>query len=255
MLIDIHNHVITGLDDGAKTNEESLQMLKKAANNNIKKLIVTPHFKEQKYENTRDIICNRLDELKKLVNENNIDIELYPGSEIFLTKKTNNLLNSGEIQTLNNTKYILVEMFPLAKYRLYDFKEELYNLKVDGYKVILAHPERYDFTHDDPNTIYDLVDEGYYIQVNVNCLNSHHPNFKTVRKLLDHNLVQFVASDAHSYNSRPLDLQKGYDYIIDNYGKDYADLLFYENPLNIIENKEVRLGDYRKIKKKKFFFI
>lgn len=255
MFIDIHNHVISGLDDGAESIEESIQMLKRALDNNIKKLIVTPHYRENIYENDKAIINHKLTELKNLINKNQIDIELYPGSEIFLSKNTSGLLREGSLQTLNNTKYILIELYPISKYNAFNFMEELYNLSLDGYKIILAHVERYDFTHENPNMIYDLVNEGFYMQINVNSLKPHHPNYKASKKLLDHNLVQFIASDAHSYLARPLELQNGYNCVKRKYGEERANRLFYENPLKIIEDKEIDIGEIKKIKKRKFLFI
>jgi len=248
--IDIHNHVLAQIDDGAKTDEETLQLLKMAEENNIEKLIVTPHYKETILENTKDIVQMKFNILKSMIEENNIKVEVYPGCEIFLSKQTSSLLNSQKIQTLNNSSYILVEVNRLTEFWLYDLKEELYNLSVDGYKVILAHPERYQITHANPNYIYELVSEGHYMQVNVNSLSKTHANHKIVKKLLDHRLVHFIASDAHDLIHRPLKLEMGYEFVKKNYNQKYADDLFYNNPLKVISNEPIQINGHKKISNK-----
>lgn len=251
----MHNHILYGIDDGAKTIEETIQMLKLAANTNIEQIIVTPHFKENIFHNQKDIIETKVSELKQILIDNNLSIKIHPGSEIFLSKNTLNLLNNQKLQTLNNSNYVLVETHIVSDYQLINVQEELYNLKIDGHQVILAHPERYENTHDNPNFVYDLVSDGFYMQINVNSLKENHPYHKVVRKLLDNNLVHFIASDSHDLNNRPPLLDKGYQFIKKNYGLDYANDLFYNNPLSVINNEQIEIRDFQKIKVKKNFFF
>lgn len=253
--IDIHNHILAQIDDGAKTEHETLQFLKMADENHIEKLIVTPHFKEGVFENTKEIIQKKMTDLNRMILENDIKVQVYPGCEIFLSKKTPHFLNQKTLHTLNNSSYILVETHRLNDFWLLNLKEELYNLSVDGYKIILAHPERYEITHKNPNLIYELVNEGHYMQVNVNSLSTQHPNYKIVKKLLDHRLVHFIATDAHDLKHRPLKFEAGYDFIKKQYDQKYADDLFYNNPLRVISNDEIKMNDYRKIKTKKFLLF
>lgn len=252
--IDIHNHILFGLDDGVKTREETIATLKLAEKYNIEKLILTPHFKEGIFENHQETIFLKFNEIKDIIEKNKINIEVYPGSEIFLTKRTTDLLASKKIHTLNNTKYILVETYFESNMMIYDLKEELYNLSVDGYKVILAHPERYEFTHNDIDYIYSLVRDGHLMQVNVTSLRSKSRHHKIVAKLLDHNLVHFIASDAHDLNDRPLKLIDGYEQIKKKYSKQLADDLFYNNPLKVINDEPIKTGDEKKVKTRKWFF-
>ncbi len=253
--IDIHNHIVSNVDDGAKTEKQTIQMLKSAEKDHIEKLVITPHYKENVFENTKVIIQEKLKELKLLIEENHINIEVYPGSEIFLSKNTSSLLSTHQIQTLNDSNYILVETHRFASAMLLNLKEELYNLSIDGYKVILAHPERYEFTHNHINDIYNLVSEGHLMQVNVNCLNTSHPNYKIVKKLLDNNLIHFIASDAHDPIQRPLQLAFGYEFIKKHYGMPKADDLFYNHPLQVIESKLIEVKDFYPVKDKKFFLF
>ncbi len=253
--IDMHNHIMYGIDDGAKTLEETIQLLKLAANTNVEQLIVTPHFKENIFHNQKNNIETKVNEIKQILLEHNIDMNIYPGSEIFLSKNTLDLLNNQKLQTLNNSQYVLIETHMVKDYQMINVREELYNLKIDGYQVILAHPERYENTRIDPNFVYDLVSDGYYMQINVNSLKENHPNHKIVKKLLDNNLVHFVASDSHNLSNRPPLLDKGYQFVEKHYGKDYANDLFYNNPLSVINNEQIKIRDFQKIKSKKFFFF
>lgn len=254
MYIDIHNHVLPEVDDGARNISEAINLLKQAEQDGIEKLILTPHYSENRFVNEKDSIIKPFFNIKQACLDNNINIELYLGSEILLSPNTSSLLKERKISTLNDSKYLLVEVYPISSYWLFNLKEELYNLSLDGYKVILAHPERYDVTHNNPNFIYELVNDGHYMQINVNSLKPKHPNHKIVRKLLDANLVHFIASDAHSLHSRPLELSYGYDFLKKNYGKDYADKLFYQNQLCVIKNENIEKGVISKIRKKLFFF-
>ncbi len=253
--IDIHNHVLPLLDDGAKSFDDAVMMLKQAEKDGIAKIIVTPHYKSAVWINGKETINLQLSKLKGVLKEEQINIELYPGSEIFLSNDIADLLSKGFLQTLNNSRYILVEMSYLSDFWTFNLKEELYNLKLDGYKIILAHPERYDITYNKPGFIYELVEEGHYMQINVSSLNPRHAGYKIVNTLLEHNLVHFVASDAHSLKHRPIILSDGYQYICKNYGKAYADDLFYHNPLRVLEDADIKLNNIKRIKERKFLIF
>ena len=188
-------------------------------------------------------------ELKQIIDDNKFPLEIFKGSEIYLSENTANLLANNVIQTLNNTQYILVETHRISSDGIINLQEELYNLAVDGYKIILAHPERYDFTYNNPQLIYELVKQGHYMQINVNSLNDKHPNHKIVCKLLDHNLVHFVCSDAHDLINRPLQLDYGYTFIKKHYGEEKAKALFYGNALKVINNEIIPINNIKPLKK------
>jgi len=254
MFIDIHNHILNGIDDGAKSYEDTLTMLKKAENDQIKKLIFTPHFAEGVFENNANIIHKKIEEAKEIIKRFQIDIEVYPGSEIFLTQNTNALLNKKVLQTINHSNRILIETHRLSQHLHFNVNDELYNISVDGYQPIIAHPERYQYVHQNPNHVFDWVSEGYLIQLNVDSIiDPKRPQFKLAKRLLDHNLVHFIASDAHGVDHRPPILSFGYELIKNKYGINRANELFYDNPLKLIKNQKISISG-EKIKEKKWFF-
>ena len=139
---DLHSHILFGIDDGSNDISESISLLKSAEEQGITDLVLTPHYiEESKYTCNNEEKNKRFDELKQKAKENGISINLYLGNEVFMTENFLELLEKKEIQTINNTRYILFE-FPMSN-MLYNSKEILYNLVVSGYVPILAHPERY----------------------------------------------------------------------------------------------------------------
>jgi protein-tyrosine phosphatase len=254
-LIDIHNHMMFGIDDGAQTKLDTINMLKKAEQDGIKQILLTPHFKERVFENTKAIIDANMQTMEALIKDHGIDVRLYFGSEIYLSKHTNDLLNEGTLKTLNDSNYILLETHRSQAFQTLDFDEECYNLSVDGYKIIIAHPERYQFIQDNLNKVYDYVNRGYYIQLNVNSLlDPKHPLYKTSKTLLDHRLVHFIASDAHDLVKRPPLLSEAYQWVETKYGSQYAKELFIDNAAKVLNNENIKSQDYEKISKRRWFF-
>lgn len=254
--IDVHNHSIYGIDDGAKTKEETLNMLKMAEKDNIERLILTPHYKEGTVENNKDIILSKFEETQQLIDDNKLNIKIYPGCEIYLSENTSDLINNNVFQTMNNTKYILVETHRIKTYITFNIEEELYNLAIDGYKPIIAHPERYQIIKENPDRVLDLVNEGYLIQINASSLvDSRRTHYKVARKLLDNNLVHFIATDAHNSNRRQPILSNAYELIKRRYGLNKANDLFYNNSLKIINNENIEIKKQKKFKKRSLFFF
>lgn len=254
--IDIHNHIIFGLDDGAKTEDETIQMLKQAADDGIEKIILTPHYVESKYENTKDVIEKKKEAIDQLIEEHHIPIEVYYGCEIYMSDDVLDKVNEGELMTMNGTKYVLVETKRSRHFSKISFDDALYNFRVDGYYPIVAHPERYQMVYENPNRVYNWIEDGCYIQVNAtSLLDPKKPSFKVAKKLLDHHLVHFVATDAHDPKYRPAVLSDAYQFVKKRYGADYAELLFYTNPLKLINGEQISTNGAKPVKKKRFFFF
>lgn len=201
-MLDIHCHILYSLDDGAKSIEESATMLKIANDDGIKKIYASPHYVSNYFEPDYDEIIQKVELLNSIAEQKNLDIKVFPGNEVMLDKNTKHLLKEKKIITLNNSKYILIElpMDNLPDYAL----DEIYELRVLGLIPILAHPERYKFIIDKPYLINDLVKEGCLIQINSGSIRGVFGKNvqKTARKLIEHGICSFVASDAHSSNIR-----------------------------------------------------
>lgn len=197
-MIDIHNHLLYGIDDGSKTIEESIDVLKDMEKCGYTDIILTPHYIDgSRYSNNRDNNLERLNILKEEVKKNNISINLYLGNELFMDDDISDLLTNNQISSLNNTKYLLIELPMSGEYPGY--QEEFKDLIDKGYKVILAHPERYLTFQDDYDLIYELLDMGILFQCNIDSLIGKYGPYaqEMIIRLLKEGRVSFLATDIH----------------------------------------------------------
>ena len=202
---DIHSHLLPAIDDGSASIEESVKLLKELEAKGVTDIVLTPH-----YVNGSKYNCNVIKkhekylELSKSVYENNIGINLYLGNEIFIDDDLLSLLQNKEVESINNSKYLLIEfsLYEYPKYAIDLFKE----LMSKGYKVILAHPERYSYM--DFKMFDELKEIGILFQGNYLSLYDKygHDARKKIKKLLKKGYISFLASDIH--HSVDLDLKK-----------------------------------------------
>ena len=206
---DIHSHLLVGIDDGSESFEESIKILKLMEKSGITDLIITPHYVENSQYN-----CNNKDKkelFKQLIekkDENNININLYLGNEVFFTSNIIDLIKQGEIRTLNNTRYLLIE-FPL--HNIYNNTlEVIQRLVSKGVIPVLAHPERYEVFQNNPDIIKEYLRAGVLMQGNFTSLFGKYG--PTPKKLLTYYLknewITFLGSDTHhevKYDTRKLE--------------------------------------------------
>ena len=195
--VDIHNHLIPSIDDGAKTLEDSLTLIKRIHSYGIENIICTPHIMEGVWENTPEIILNQLEKLQIHLNENNLsNITISAAAEYMLDGNFNKLLSKGNLLTLKDS-YLLVEMsYISAPVNLF---ETLFNIQIAGYTPVLAHPERYNFYHQDFDMYKKLKEAGCLFQINLLSLSNYygkHVN-TTALRLLKENMIDFAGSDTH----------------------------------------------------------
>jgi protein-tyrosine phosphatase len=205
---DIHTHIIPFVDDGSPDLETSVNMIKHEIDIGVTEIICTPHHIYRRYEATVEVIKERFNFLKEEVERLNLPIKLYLGQEICYSHREDiiAMLKKGELLTLNNSNRVLLE-FSFTR-EPEDILDIIYNFNVNGYEVIIAHVERYEWM--DYNKVLALRNEGALIQINSNSYLglTTWKEKRFVKKLLKHNLVDFVASDTHSF--RPSTLDKSY---------------------------------------------
>lgn len=234
MYIDIHCHIISDIDDGAKDEAMALEMLKIAERKGTGHIIATPHYV---YGNTRygfNTIIEKCEALNRLAASAGINITVYPGCEVFITPELIELYEQGLIGTLANSRYMLVE-FPMMSIPPYT-DNVLYNLQLKGITPIIAHPERCSEIQYDPERLKSFIDRGILAQVNSGSITGLYgrESKKTAMRLIKEDLVQFVASDAHSASGRNPDMSKAAAIIEKNYGLKMRNDLFSLNPTKII---------------------
>lgn len=201
--VDIHSHVLPGVDDGSKSFEESLTLLKRIQSYGIKKVVLTPHIMNGVWENTKDQLEQRLADLRKyLTRENFTGIDISLAAEYMLDSNFNEILKPEQLLTIKDN-YVLIEMSYLsAPINLY---ETLFAIQVAGYIPILAHPERYSFFHQNYQEYFKLKEVGCTFQINLLSLSNYYGKDvnQIAIKLLKDNLIDFAGSDTH--NERHLD--------------------------------------------------
>lgn len=207
-MIDIHTHIIPYVDDGSPNLETSIAMIKHELAIGVDEIIATPHHIYSRYESTVEVIKERFNFLCEEVKKQNLPVTLYLGQEIYFTHKEDiiQMLKEGKLLTLNNTNRVLLE-FSFHR-EPEDLLDIIYNFNVNGYQVIIAHVERYEWmTY---SKVVALRSEGALIQINSDSYLGYTSwkEKRFVRKLLKNNLVDYVASDTHSF--RPSTLDKSY---------------------------------------------
>ena len=210
-MIDIHTHVIPNVDDGSPSLSESINMIKHEISIGVDSIICTPHHIFHRYEKTVEEIKSQFELLKAEVEKENLPVKLYLGQEICYTHREDiiGMLKAGKLLTLNNTNRVLLEFHFQREPE--DLLDIIYNFGVNGYEVIVAHVERYDWMTIDK--VKALRSEGALIQINSNSYlgMTTWKEKRMTRKLIKLGLVDYVASDTHSF--RPSTLDKSFNKI------------------------------------------
>lgn len=205
--VDVHSHFIPGIDDGAQTIEESLDLLRKMQEFGYKKIITTPHVMEDYYKNTPEIILGGLEKVKKAIEENGLNIEIEASAEYNLDSGFEEIIKENKLLTFGgDKKYVLFELsFYNEPKRL---KEVIWELSTSGYQPILAHVERYPYWHKKWDKIEDIVNRDVKLQVNIGSFTGVYglEVKNTAHRLVDEGLVDLIGSDCH--NLRHIDMIK-----------------------------------------------
>lgn len=225
---DIHHHILYGIDDGAATPQKMYEMLQKAAEDNIGRIVATPHVTPGVKRFDRDQYDRALCDARRYCDEKGLDIELYEGCEILYTSQTPNFLADGRIPTMADTDYVLVEFSPDVRFER--FKEALDSLQGYGYLPIVAHVERYACLAQHPARAEKIKEEmDVYFQVNCSSIignkKSSMGNHRFVEKLLDWDLIDAIGSDAHSPNMRAVHMREAWQKLKKEFGAAYANEL------------------------------
>lgn len=238
-MLDLHCHILPGLDDGAECMEESCEMAQLAVESGIRGVVATPHCNiPGGYRNYwSDYLRAQLPELQYHLQQKNIPLKLYMGMEVFATNDVPELLAAGKILTLNNTRYLLIE---------FDFEESytraqriLQHICDAGAIPVIAHPERYAIVQQDLAYVREIKDMGCLLQLNKGSLYGAfgRTSRRCAHKLLQNRLADTVASDAHGPYRRTPYMRDAHEVVCRDYSMEYAQLLFRDNPFRILANQ------------------
>ncbi|XFA98545.1 CpsB/CapC family capsule biosynthesis tyrosine phosphatase [Candidatus Izemoplasma sp. B36] len=224
-MIDIHTHILPNVDDGSPDLETSIELIKNEINQGVTDIFVTPHYyKYRGYLSSSEQNKKIFDMLVDRVNELELKINLYLGMEVYYTIDMLKLLENNTLSTMNHSSYVLIE-FSLNK-ELESIPEAINNLTAKGYVPIIAHPERYPYLT--KISEYEYIKRmGALIQVNASSINGYYGRKvkKFVLNLIKNNLVDFVASDIHSF--RTSKLLDAYNLVKKQFSEETAKKLFF----------------------------
>lgn len=202
--VDIHQHLLHGLDDGPRTFEESLEMLDASYEDGVRTIIATPHVTPGEEPFPLDVYQKRLAAIDSYIQSNSLAIQVLAGAEILYTEATLRLLQAGAVPTLASSRYVLVEFTPAVAYEtLFEAARRLANA---GYIPVIAHIERYDCLVRTPKHAQALR-ESINLRLQVNCSTIIRPkgfwHKRFIKAVLAWQAVDYVATDAHGINWRP----------------------------------------------------
>lgn len=255
MLVDIHNHILFGLDDGAQNIDETARMARQAVKNGITHIIATPHHKNGKYDNPATVILSRVNEVNNLLQTLEIPLTVLPGMEIHLHGDIVKGLKQSptDLLTLNQTnKYILIEL-PYS--HIPHFTEEIfYELQLLGYVPVIAHAERNREFQKHPNQLYNLIQKGALAQITAASVTGVFGRElqKFSRRLFKHSLVHFIATDAHNTDRRGFELKSAYEYINLHFSEKHVRYL-QENAIKLVNDLDFSVWQPSKFEKRTKF--
>ena len=237
-ITDLHSHILFDIDDGAVTIEESVEMLRMAAQQGVRNVFCASHHWQAELSNY-DLNFRLLEEC---VKSEGIDIKLYKGMEILCENdsylpETLRDIKSGAAKSLNNTDYVLIEMSPfMTAWEIFECANTIF--EQTGKKVVLAHIERYSILNGEDEVLQHLKELGCLFQINAYSLvKEKHDDIRNfARKLLSEKLVDLIGSDSHRIDHRPPELLSGVKFIYENCDKEYADAVCFGNAERLIQN-------------------
>ena len=227
-MIDIHSHILYGVDDGAKTLDDSLAMLQAAVASGTTDIVATPHA-DIEYKFQPELIRERMAELNAA---NQAEVRIHRGCDFHLTfDNVADALANPTKYTINHKRYLLVELSDMVIFK--STEPDFLRLQDAGMLLVITHPERNPLLRQRLEMIRKWVSLGYYTQITAQSLFGR---FGTKAKafseiLLQENLVHFIASDGHDIKHRPPTLDEAFRYVSKYYGEKRAVTLFFTNPL------------------------
>ena len=219
---DLHSHILPGIDDGAPDMGVSLNMLRGFVELGYKKVITTPHVMSDFYPNTKEKILESFEALKIAAAEAHIGLELGVAAEYFIDENFQNRIGTGELLPIVN-KEVLVEFSMFSEPPM--LKEVIFSMVTRGYKPVIAHPERYNFLHQDFDRYAEFKDRGCLLQLNLLSVSGYYgPGARKIaEKILDKGLYDYCGSDAHhekhlqslknALSSKSIGLISGYPFL------------------------------------------
>lgn len=235
-MIDLHCHILPGIDDGAKDLEVSIQMARMAVDDGIVTTVCTPHITPGIYNNDAWIIQEKIELLQNALDERQIPLELLSGADIHIAPDLGQKMNEGVYPTVAGTRYFLFEPpHHVVPPRIVELAKQLLDM---GYIPLLTHPERLTWIDGHYDIVERLDEAGCAVQITAAAITGRFgkgPQYWSER-MLDEGRVDVVASDAHNLTGRPPVLSAARDAVSERLGENAGQIMVEDNPLLILQN-------------------
>lgn len=253
-MIDIHSHILYGVDDGPSTQKDAILMLEKAIKEGITEIVSTSHAYHPQYSAEANLVKQKLIALQQEVVEQQLPLKLHLGHEVRLRDNLIELLKEEKIHTLAGSKYLLLELPSqgIPKYTT----DVIHALLSENILPIIAHPERNRAIAENPARLTKLISHGAIAQITAGSLAGHFGRGiqKLSLQLVDANLVHTYGSDVHNLKTRPYKFDAGLRYLEKQKRLDAVDI-FLENNARIVENDEIIILEPEGLEKPKWWNI
>lgn len=247
-MLDLHSHILPNLDDGAKNFDVSIEMLSISKNEGVEYICATPHFIPGDFEITRGQYEETWGQLNQLRAINNIPVAIVKGLEIYMHHELPKYYKEKRIWGINDGSYILIEL-PMEQFPIYT-EEIFYELRLLGLHPIIAHPERNLRIIKDSELLYNLIEQGVYVQINSGSLLGHYGKDpkRIAEELVKASAVHFVGSDGHSINSRAPKIKDALK-LIEKQNLNLAKIIA-SNEEKLLSNEEIEIEEIKRQKKR-----
>jgi len=243
-MIDLHTHILPGVDDGVDTEDEAVEFARVALADGVRVIVATPHSKEGTWDNDRDSVLAGVERLRRRFEDEGLDLVLEPGAEVHLCPELVQRVRDGRATTLaDNGKTLLLEL-SLTQYPV-ELDKLVFELKLAGLEILLAHPERIRYFQEDSSRYEELVRIGAYGQITTGSIlgkfGSRAREYS--EELLRKGLVHVLASDAHNVRGRPPRMTPALEAAIPLVGERYARAMADDVPRALLEGSAPEIPD------------
>lgn len=251
-MIDIHCHIIPGVDDGPANYSQFVALVNMAVLEGITHLYATPHHMNGKYNNTKQTILERVQYCNKLIESEGISLMIHPGQEVRIHRGIFDSIAKDEILTLDNKeKYLLLE---LPFYEVPHYTEQvIYELTIKGIIPVIVHPERNQGIQAEPNILFNLIKGGALVQLTAGSITgAFGKRVKSLsERLIEHRMIHFIASDAHNCHSRAILLKQAYEEIEKRFGMK-SSLYYKQNTEMLLAGNAIEAKETQPMRRKLF---
>jgi protein-tyrosine phosphatase len=254
-MIDLHNHILPGVDDGAADLKESVDIARQFVAEGVVRIAATPHLDPERGNGApAGILREKVAQVRRAVDDAGLNLDVLPGHELYLTPSAPDLLRAGNVFSLGDGHFVLVELSLVSGQRPLYLDDTIFRLQLDGYSVIIAHPERYGFVQRDVGALDGLVGRGVALQATAPALLGEYGGGirRTAERLLRRGSYSLASSDRH-HPGAARSLAQTHERIRSLINIDTADLLLCANPARVLDNRPLQEAEVDPDERSSFF--